>query len=102
MSKRIIVGLAAVVVCGLGTGSAQAGTLTIGDFETLAPESWGINDPSCQPTGPVEEPVVLIHGTSDNATPWFELVPVLKSRACACGLSTKALMTSRFRTRFPR
>ena len=52
--------------------------MTIGDFETSARESWGINGPSCQPAGSVEEPVVLIYGTSGNATTWSELVPVPK------------------------
>ena len=54
--------------------------MTIGDFETSAPESWGINDPSCQTKGPLDESVVLIHGTSDNATAWSEFVPVLKKQ----------------------
>lgn len=50
----------------------------VGGFVSSAPKEWGINEPSCVPTGKVKEPVVLIHGTSDNASKWKDAVPVLK------------------------
>ena len=45
-------------------------------METSAAEGLGINDPDCQPTGPVTEPVVLLHGTSANSAEWNDLIPV--------------------------
>ena len=47
-------------------------------METSAAEGLGINDPDCQPTGPVTEPVVLLHGTSANSAEWNDLIPKLK------------------------
>lgn len=51
---------------------AQAAT-----FETSVPESYGINDPSCVSE---VEPVVLIHGTSDNSSAWTDLIPRLQEQ----------------------
>lgn len=59
--------------------SAQSKPASAGGFVTSVPDSAGINDASCRPTGAVTEPVMLIHGTSDNASTWNELIPVLKS-----------------------
>lgn len=50
----------------------------VGEFVSSAPLAWGINDPNCVATSPVSEPVILIHGTSDNADRWEQVVPVLK------------------------
>ncbi|QRP62098.1 esterase/lipase family protein [Corynebacterium minutissimum] len=46
-------------------------------METSAAQDLGINDPDCQPTGPVTEPVVLLHGTSANSAEWNDLIPKL-------------------------
>lgn len=50
------------------------------ELETSVPASFGINDPDCVPTGQVREPVVLIHGTSDNASNWETLIPRLQEQ----------------------
>ena len=76
MNKRLVAAACAAVV-GLSVPVAQA---TEAEFESLADPSLGINDPSCAPSGEVREPVVLLHGTSDNASTWDELIPVLQEQ----------------------
>lgn len=47
------------------------------ELETSAADGLDINDPTCQPTGQVQEPVVLLHGTSSNSSDWNDLIPKL-------------------------
>lgn len=62
---------------------------------TSADPAWGINDPHCVATGAVKEPVVLLHGTWDNAGNWRDLVPVLKKEGmCVWALDYGAEDTS--------
>ncbi|AKK01981.1 esterase/lipase family protein [Corynebacterium epidermidicanis] len=63
--------------------AAETAPVITAKFESSAPASWGINDSNCVPTGDVKEPVILIHGTSDNASNWGDVAPVLK-RAGMC------------------
>lgn len=66
---------AAIAVSGVPVAGASDYHL-----QTSAPAEWGINDPECVPTGAVKEPVILLHGTSNNATAWEKLVPVLQEQ----------------------
>ena len=62
--QRIIATLTAAAL-GLSAPVAHAAEP---QWESSAPESLGINDPSCVPSGDITEPVVLLHGTSNNAS----------------------------------
>lgn len=77
MMKLRLLAAASAVVLGVSVPVAKA---VEDGFESLADPSLGINDPSCVPSGEVSEPVVLLHGTSDNASTWDELIPVLQER----------------------
>ncbi|MGV0326887.1 lipase family alpha/beta hydrolase [Corynebacterium confusum] len=70
--------VAAVVAATLAAGAGQAVAASAAPFETSVDESFGINDPTCQATGEVDEPVVLLHGTSDNSSNWESLIPQLQ------------------------
>lgn len=74
MKKRFLAAVCAAAV-GFTVPVAHAAEF---EFESLADPSLGINDPSCEPSGEVREPVVLLHGTSDNSSTWDELIPVLQ------------------------
>ncbi|OFP85652.1 MULTISPECIES: triacylglycerol lipase [Corynebacterium] len=74
MKKRLV---AAVCAAAVGFTVPVAHAVDF-EFESLADSSLGINDPSCEPSGEVREPVVLLHGTSDNSSTWNELIPVLQ------------------------
>lgn len=74
MKKRLLAAVCAAAV-GFTVPVAHAAEF---EFESLADPSLGINDPSCEPSGEVREPVVLLHGTSDNSSTWNELIPVLQ------------------------
>lgn len=76
MKRRIAAAMCAAVV---GFSAPVAHAVDI-DLVSTADPSLGINDPSCVASGEVREPVVLIHGTSDNASTWDELIPVLQDR----------------------
>lgn len=47
-------------------------------FVTSLPKDLKVNDPSCVPTGTVTEPVVLLHGTTDNSGSWATAIPELQ------------------------
>lgn len=79
MSRRIVAVLAAVAL-GLSAPIANASQ---SEWESSVPESFGINDPSCVPSGQIVEPVVLLHGTYNNAGVWKSLIPMLKDQG-AC------------------
>ena len=79
MSRRIVAVLAAAVL-GLSAPIANASQ---SEWESSVPESFGINDPSCVPSGQIVEPVVLLHGTYNNAGVWKSLIPMLKDQG-AC------------------
>ncbi|MER0077837.1 hypothetical protein [Corynebacterium marquesiae] len=66
MSQRIV---AALTAAALGL-SAPVVYAAEPQWESSAPESLAINDPSCMPSGDITEPVVLLHGTSNNASVW--------------------------------
>lgn len=74
MSQRIVAALTAAAL-GLSAPVAHAAEP---QWESSAPESLGVNDPSCAPSGGVTEPVVLLHGTSNNASEWGNLVHLLQ------------------------
>lgn len=74
MVKRLVAAVCAAVV-GFTVPAAQAVDY---EFESMADPSLGINDPSCEPSGEVREPVLLLHGTSDNSSTWNDLIPVLQ------------------------
>ena len=79
MSQRIV---AALVAAALGL-SAPIANASQSEWESSVPESFGINDPSCVPSGQIVEPVVLLHGTYNNAGVWKSLIPMLKDQG-AC------------------
>ena len=79
MSRRIVAVLAAAAL-GLSAPIANASQ---SEWESSVPESFGINDPSCVPSGQIVEPVVLLHGTYNNAGVWKSLIPMLKDQG-AC------------------
>ncbi len=79
MSQRIVAALTAAAL-GLSAPVAHAAEP---QWESSAPESLGINDPSCVPSGDITEPVVLLHGTSNNASVWGNLVHLLQDQG-AC------------------
>ncbi|MDU0479597.1 alpha/beta fold hydrolase [Staphylococcus chromogenes] len=64
----------------VATAPAASAEVIVGDFVTSAKPTWGINDPNCVPSGAVKEPVILIHGTSDNASNWSDVAPLLKAQ----------------------
>ena len=79
MSQRIVAALTATAL-GLSAPVAHAAEP---QWESSVPESLGINDPSCVPSGDITEPVVLLHGTSNNASVWGNLVHLLQDQG-AC------------------
>ena len=79
MSQRIVAALTAAAL-GLSAPVAHAAEP---QWESSVPSSFGINDPSCMPSGDITEPVVLLHGTSNNASVWGNLVHLLQDQG-AC------------------
>lgn len=77
MMKWRLAAAACAVAIGCSVPVAQAVDI---DLHSSADPSFGINDPSCTPSGEVREPVVLLHGTSDNASAWDKLIPVLQEK----------------------
>ena len=79
MSKLIVTALVAAAL-GFSIPVAHADEP---QWESSVPSSFGINDPSCTPSGDITEPVVLLHGTSNNASVWGNLVHLLQDQG-AC------------------
>ncbi|MCZ9306668.1 alpha/beta fold hydrolase [Corynebacterium sp. c8Ua_181] len=79
MSKRIVTALVAAAL-GFSIPVAHAGEP---QWESSVPASFGINDQSCVPSGEIAEPVVLLHGTYNNAGVWKDLIPLLQEEG-AC------------------
>ena len=82
MSQRIVAALTAAAL-GLSAPVAHAAEP---QWESSAPEPLGINDPSCVSSGDITELVVLLHGTSNNASAWGNSVHLLQDRGVRVGL----------------